>query len=72
VFDALGRMVAHKSVAAPNPQGTTQPLDLTSVGGRRVCAAGTHRRQPGNAPRGTRIAQVTAEGKAKKARHLKR
>ncbi|MFC6221757.1 T9SS type A sorting domain-containing protein [Hymenobacter artigasi] len=32
VFDALGRIVAHKTVAAPNPQGTTQPLDLTSVG----------------------------------------
>jgi hypothetical protein len=32
LFDALGRTVAHKSVATPNPQGTTQPLDLTSVG----------------------------------------
>ncbi|MDB5268678.1 MAG: gliding motility-associated C-terminal protein [Hymenobacter sp.] len=32
VFDALGRTIAHKSVTTPNPQGTTQPLDLTSVG----------------------------------------
>ncbi|MDB5236427.1 MAG: C-terminal target protein [Hymenobacter sp.] len=32
VFDALGRTVAQGSVPAPNPQGTTQALDLNALG----------------------------------------
>ena len=32
VFDALGRTVGRAFIAAPAPQGTTQPLDLASLG----------------------------------------
>ena len=31
LFDALGRAVRQASIAVPNPQGTSQPLDLTSL-----------------------------------------
>jgi hypothetical protein len=32
LFDALGRAVSRASIATPNPQGTSQPLDLSAVG----------------------------------------
>ncbi|MDB5268679.1 MAG: C-terminal target protein [Hymenobacter sp.] len=32
VLDALGRTVSHATIASPNPQGTTQALDLARLG----------------------------------------
>ncbi|GAB2856579.1 hypothetical protein GCM10027044_15460 [Hymenobacter ruber] len=32
VLDALGRPVSHAAIASPNPQGTTQALDLARLG----------------------------------------